>query len=220
MNGEGTIALPPGIEASISREALANLPVSRYAGEICLVDCVDELARAMADLARESVAGFDTETRPAFKKGESHLPCLVQIASARAVYLFRLHDAIVLDALADFLSDRRVCKAGIGLADDLRTLKHVFPFEATGMLDLGTIAKRHGLAQSGLRNLAGLFLGVRITKGAKTSNWAAPSLSPAQITYAATDAWICRELFLKFDALGLISASRTGIRLADPAGPE
>jgi organic hydroperoxide reductase OsmC/OhrA len=69
---------------------------------------------------------------------------------------------------------------------------------------MGIVAKRHGLKQTGVRNLAGIFLGFRIPKGTKTSNWAAPRLSPQQITYAATDAWACRELYLCFKRLGLV----------------
>jgi len=64
--------------------------------------------------------------------------------------------------------------------------------------------QRHGYEQTGLRNLAALFLGFRIPKGNRTSNWAARQLSPAQLTYAATDAWVCRELFLRFEELGLL----------------
>jgi ribonuclease D len=80
----------------------------------------------------------------------------------------------------------------------------VFPFAEHNVLDLGVAARHCGLKQTGVRNLAGIFLGWRIPKGARTSNWAAPRLTPAQITYAATDAWICRELLLRFDALGLL----------------
>ena len=105
--------------------------------------------------------------------------------------------------LAEFLGARGTIKAGVALADDLRQLKERFPFTEHGIRDLGAIARRHGLKQSGVRNLAALFLGVRITKGTKTSNWAARQLSPQQVSYAATDAWICRELWLRFDALGL-----------------
>jgi ribonuclease D len=96
-----------------------------------------------------------------------------------------------------------IVKAGISVADDLKKLKQVFPFEETSVLDLGTVAKRHGMKQTGLRNLAGVFLGMRIAKGAKTTNWAAPRLTAQQINYAATDAWACRELYLKFRELGL-----------------
>ena len=65
------------------------------------------------------------------------------------------------------------------------------------------LAKRHGLKQTGVRNLTRLLLGLRILKGTKTSNWARPQLSAQQITYAATDAWACRELYLCFQKLGL-----------------
>ena len=75
------------------------------------------------------------------------------------------------------------------------------------MLDVGVAARRAGLKQTGVRNLAGIALGFRIPKSASTSNWAAPRLSPAQIAYAATDAWVCRELFLCFERLGLLGAA-------------
>jgi len=185
---------------------MAELPIRRYEGEVCLVTTPQDRARALADLRRESIVGFDTETRPAFRKGESYLPCLVQAATARAVYLFQLRHADVFPLLAELLGERRIVKAGVALAHDLRELKLVFPLTEHNVLDLGVVARRCGLKQTGVRNLAGIFLGWRIPKGARTSNWAAPRLSAAQITYAATDAWICRELFLRFDALGLLRA--------------
>ncbi len=189
---------------SISRDDLINLPVRRYDGPVCLVTTTDELAQAAADIGQERVLGFDTETRPAFRKGEFHLPCLVQVATARTVYLFQLRREETRPVLADLLQSATRIKTGISLNDDLRTLRQVFAFTEQNMLDLGKIARHCGYAQTGVRNLAGLFLGFRIPKGASTSNWAAPQLTPAQITYAATDAWVCRELFLKFENLGLL----------------
>lgn len=156
------------------------------------------------DLGEESMVGIDTETRPAFVKGVHHLPCLVQVATARSVYLFPLRWRESHPLLAGMLADKRIVKIGIGLADDLRALQQVFPFEAENLLDAGSVAKRHGLEQSGLRNLAGMFLGFRIPKGKQTSNWAAARLTPAQITYAATDAWACRELYLHFRESGML----------------
>jgi ribonuclease D len=189
---------------SISREALAELPIRRYEGPVSLVATLAELADARADFRQERVVGLDTETRPSFRKGETHLPCLVQAATARAVYLFQLSRLEVFPALVELLANPAVVKAGIGLAHDLRQLKAVFPFDVASTLDLGVIARRRGLGQSGVRNLAGMFLGFRIPKGNRTSNWAAPRLSPAQVTYAATDAWASRELYLKFEALGML----------------
>ena len=187
---------------TISREDMAKLPIGRYEGRVRLVEAPADLEEALADFRQESIVGFDTETRPAFKKGESHLPCLVQAATARAVYLFQLRRTEVIPVVAELLADPRIVKAGISLKDDLRTLKQVFPFAEKNMLDLGFVARRSGFGQTGVRNLAGILLGLRIPKGTKTSNWAAPQLSPAQVAYAATDAWACRELFLRFQSLG------------------
>src|SRR5437016_340974 len=209
-------AAPEKIAPSISREDMAKLPIRRYEGRICLVAGPEDLEEARADLRQESIVGFDTETRPAFRKGESHLPALVQVATARAVYLFQLRRSEVHPLLAGLLSEARTVKAGISLKDDLRALKGVFAFEEKNMLDLGIVARRSGLGQTGVRNLAGMLLGFRIPKGTKTSNWAAPQLSAAQITYAATDAWACRELTLRFQSLGLLRAKAPAASDAAP----
>lgn len=204
MNPVAGVTLQSGLIRAISREQMAALPIRRYEGEVCLVTTARDLEQALADLRQESAVGFDTETRPAFRKGETHLPCLVQVATARRVYLFQLRQPAVFQLLAELLAEARTVKVGVALANDLRALKLLFPFDETNVLDLGLVARRYRLEQTGLRNLAGIFLGVRIPKGARTSNWAAARLSAAQITYAATDAWVCRELFLRFQGEGLL----------------
>ena len=196
--------LPDELLRPISREEINELPIRRFEGEVRLVAGPQDLEPAMADLAGETLIGFDTETRPAFRVGESYLPCLVQVASARAAYLFQIARADFSAPLAELLSSQGIVKAGVGVGEDLKQLKKVFPFEQNAVTDLGGIARRHGLRQSGVRSLAAVFLGIRIPKGSKTSNWAARRLTPQQITYAATDAWVCRELYLKFEALGMV----------------
>jgi ribonuclease D len=191
-------ALPDEILRRISRESMLELPIRRYEGEVRLVASPAELDHAMADILQEGVAGFDTETRPAFRKGESYLPCLAQVATARAVYLFQLQRQDFSAAIGEILGAQGTVKAGVSLADDLKSLKKLMAFEERSVVDVGLVARRHGLKQTGVRNLAGIFLGFRIPKGTKTSNWAAARLSPQQITYAATDAWACRELHLCF----------------------
>ena len=195
---------PSPCARAIARESLNALPVRRYEGPVVFVDTPQKLYDALTGIRGESVAGFDTETRPAFRKGESYLPSIAQVATAKTVYIFPLRYPDTHGVLAEMLEAPGIAKAGVALAHDLRTLKQVFPFAEKKIVDLGIAAKRHGYEQSGVRNLAGLFLGCRIPKGAKTTNWAAPQLTPAQITYAATDAWICRELYLKFAGAGLV----------------
>jgi len=189
---------------SISRGDVNELPIRRYEGAVRLIESPEDLKRAMADIRQESVVGLDTETRPSFRKGESHLPCLAQAATARAVYLFPLQRLDCSRELAELLGDPLIIKAGVSLAHDLRQLKLVFPFEQASVVELGDVARHGGVGQSGVRNLAANFLGFRIPKGNRTSNWAARRLSPAQITYAATDAWACRELYLRFRELQLL----------------
>lgn len=196
--------LPPEYLRQITREEMNALPIRRYEGEVHLVESPQALERAAADILGEAVVGFDTETRPAFRKGESHLPSLAQVATGRAVYLFPLQRVDCSGVLGALLGAPHVVAAGVALADDLRQLRQLFEFEVAATLDLGQVARRHGLKQTGLRNLTGIFLGTRIPKGTKTTNWAAPRLSPQQVTYAATDAWACRELYLRFQGLGLL----------------
>jgi len=205
MNPATAVTIQNEIVRAISREEMAALPIRRYEGEVCLVTTPQDRARALADLRQESVVGFDTETRPSFRKGESHPTCLVQAATASTVYLFQLRRPDVLPILAELLAQPHAVKAGVGLAHDLRSLKLVFPFIERNVLDLGVVARRRGLDQTGLRNLAGIFLGFRVPKGSRTSNWAAAQLSAQQVIYAATDAWVCRELSLRFQSLGLIA---------------
>jgi len=181
----------------ISRDEVNALPIRRYEGEVLLVESAADLERALADCRAERVAGFDTETRPSFRPGESYPPALAQFATARAVYLFRLQRPEQCAAVVELLAHAGLVKAGVSVADDLKALKKMTPFEERSVVDLGVIARQRGMKQTGVRNLAALLLGFRIPKGTKTSNWAARQLSPQQIGYAATDAWACRELYLK-----------------------
>lgn len=200
-------AYPDESPKSISREALNALPVQRYEGPIHFIDTPALLHAARIDILSERALGFDTETRPAFSKGESYLPSIAQVATARGVHIFPLRYTDTHGLLGEMLAAQNIAKIGVALAYDLRTLKQVFPFHERHIVDLGIIAKRHGYEQTGVRNLAGLLMGYRVPKGAKTTNWSAPHLTPAQIAYAATDAWVCRELYLKFEATGMITGA-------------
>jgi len=190
--------------SAISREAMLELPIRRYEGPVHVVAGEPDLRRAVDDIVEEGVVGFDTETRPAFRPGESYLPSLVQLATARAVYLLQVQQHDFSGALREVLSSENTLKVGVSVSDDVRMLKRLFPFDERSVVDLGKVAERHGLKQTGIRNLAGIFLGARIPKGAKTTNWAARRLSPRQIVYAATDAWVCRELYLRFRELDMV----------------
>jgi ribonuclease D len=183
---------------------MSELPIGRYEGSVHVVAGHPDLQHAMQDILQEGVVGFDTETRPAFRPGESYLPSLVQFATASAVYLLQVQQQDLFGARREILSSEKVIKVGVSVTDDMRNLKKLFEFDERSVVDLGKVAERHGLKQTGVRNLAGIFLGTRIPKGAKTTNWAARRLTPQQIAYAATDAWACRELYLRFKELNMV----------------
>src|SRR5256885_9446556 len=137
--------MAPAVEFlhGISREAINELAVRRYEGEVRLVATPEDLECAAADFAVERVVGFDTETRPAFRVGQHYAPALVQVATARAVYLFQLAQLDCSAALAALLGSATV-KAGIGLPADLRQLRPLFDFTPAAILDLGSVPRRHG----------------------------------------------------------------------------
>jgi ribonuclease D len=204
MSRDYTAGSPSESVKRISREEMSELPIRRYEGSVHVVAGHPDLEHAMQDILLESVVGFDTETRPAFRPGESYLPSLVQFATASAVYLLQVQQPNLVVAMREILSSDKVIKAGVSVIDDMRNLKKLFEFDEKSVVDLGKIAERHGLKQTGVRNLAGIFLGARIPKGAKTTNWGTRPLTPQQIAYAATDAWACRELYLRFKELKMV----------------
>ncbi len=155
----------------------------------------------MDKLAGHTLLGFDTETRPAYKKGESYLPSLLQLACEDEVYIFQLKQLGLAKPLRDILADPAIIKAGVALDYDISELKKLSSFNVAGFTDLGNLAKKAGIKNHGLRGLAAVLLGFRISKGAQTSNWAKNVLTPQQIQYAATDAWVGRRLYLSLQQI-------------------
>ncbi len=185
----------PGI--LISKEEINQLPLFRYEGPVHLVRTDEEAAAAVAELRRERVLGFDIETRPTFRKGESYPPALLQLAGGNAVYVFQLLQLKDLRWFADLFSDAGIIKAGVSLDHDIRKLRERQEFDPKGFVELSKLSDAAGIKNNGLRGLAAILLKLRVSKGAQRSNWSRPDLSREQITYAATDAFISREIYLR-----------------------
>lgn len=187
----------------ISNEEINRLPVRQYEGEIVLIRDEKALESAIKALAKEDVLGFDTETRPVFSKGKSNSPSLLQLAGSEKVYIFQLNSVPFDEAIAEILENPAIVKTGVAVRDDILELQRISHFESANFVDLSQIAKQNRLKTHGLRNLAANFFGLRIPKGARCSNWALNKLSQNQLLYAATDAWIGRELYLVMRNKGL-----------------
>ncbi len=188
---------------SISKKEINTLPIKYYAGSIYVIDSDAKMKAAVRSLGREKILGFDTETRPAFKKGESYPPSLLQLAAGDGVYIFQIGRINSHKPLTGILADRNVLKMGIGVSDDIKKLNDVLPLEPSGFIDLACMAAKAGIKNAGIRGLAALLFGFRISKQMRCSRWDASTLTRAQIVYAATDAWICREIYFKLlDMIG------------------
>ena len=174
--------------------------MARWTGHISVVSNSGGLSAAMRRLAGQTLLGFDTETRASFKKGESYLPSLLQLAGDDEVFIFQLKHLGLAPPLRGVLADPAIIKAGVSLDFDIRELKKLARFKAAGFVDLGNAARKAGIKNHGLRGLAAVFLGIRISKKLQTSNWARDVLTTQQIHYAATDAWIGRSLYLAQEA--------------------
>ena len=196
----------PARRHGIAKHEINALPLTVYTGHIHVIDSDAKMGSAAHALGREKVLGFDTETRPAFKVGESYPPALVQLAANDAVYIFQLRHIKSYEPLAAILADAKVLKAGIAVRDDIIKLKSVFSRGDAGFVELADQAAAAGIQNAGLRGLAALIFGYRISKATKLSAWHATTLTQAQIVYAATDAWICREIY--FALLDIASGKR------------
>ena len=179
----------------ISKAEINELPLIVWEGEIKILESSEEMEAAAADLVNESHLGFDTETRPSFKKGDYHPPALIQLATERCVYLFRISKTKTFDPLLPILESPDILKTGVAIKDDVKELRAMEDFIPSGFVEIADITVKLGYENRGLRALAGLLLQGRISKAAQVSNWARPELDNKQVRYAATDAWISREIY-------------------------
>ncbi|HET9055021.1 MAG TPA: 3'-5' exonuclease, partial [Cyclobacteriaceae bacterium] len=156
-----------------------------------------QLPEVFAEIQKHEIVGFDTETRPAFTKGQIFKVALLQLAVPGKVFLIRLNLTGFHHDIVRFFENEKIIKAGVGLRDDIKTLHRLGKFVPAGFAELSTMAREIGLEVESVKKLTALLLGFRISKGAQTSNWEAEHLNEKQIVYAATDAWVCLEIYNK-----------------------
>ncbi|MDR3317728.1 MAG: 3'-5' exonuclease domain-containing protein 2 [Puniceicoccales bacterium] len=191
----------PKYPRKISKVKLQDLPVKFYDGVISLINTEESAQQAAAEIMRESILGFDTESKPAFTKGEKYLPSIVQIATSTGAYIFQLAKIGQLKFLKPIFESESLLKVGIAIRDDVLKLRDIENFKPAGFKDISDLTRSLGVHQTGLRNLSGIFLKCRISKVSQTTDWSQERLSTRQLTYAATDAWISRDLYLEVQKL-------------------
>jgi len=191
-------------EKRITKKEINELPLFKYEGKTVIAATEKQIAKALAEIEKYELVGFDTETKPTFRKGQFNHVALIQIAVPTRVYLLRIHQTGITNSLLKFLTSDNITKAGIALDDDLIALNRKRKFKPGGFVDLNKIAPTLGIENIGARNLSALLLNSRISKNQQVSNWENPTLTDPQVRYAATDAWICLEMYSKLTEWGYI----------------
>jgi ribonuclease D len=170
-------------------------PFISFPGRIHLVLSDRDLELALPDIEAARELGFDTETRPSFKKGDVFKVALLQLATPTDAYLIRLHHITQFQAIKSIFENPGVLKVGAAIRDDLKQLQTIFKFVPQNFVELQNLAKSKGLTNLGLKSLTQEVLGANLSKGPKTTNWENPTLTDKQLLYAATDAWIGLKLY-------------------------
>ncbi len=185
----------------ISNEETAKLPALSFKGRIVVIDNEEDIAAACEDLSQYSIIGFDTETRPSFKAGVSYKVALLQLSTPTCCYLFRLNKIPLARPILKILESENIKKLGADVIGDIRALRALRQFKDRGFIDLQSIVAQWGIGEKSLRKMSALLLGHRISKAQRLSNWEAQSFTPQQKIYAATDAWVCVEIYNKLQIL-------------------
>ena len=180
---------------SISKEQISTLPIASFQGEITVVDTPENVGSAVQLLEREKLIGFDTETKPSFKKGHTNKVALMQLSTVDHCFLFRLNRLGMGDEISKLMENESITKIGLSIHDDFNVMhrsSHVMP---RGFVELQSLVKDYHIEDISLQKIYAIIFGEKISKGQRLTNWEAESLSPQQQRYAATDAWACLRIY-------------------------
>ena len=180
---------------TISKGALAELPACEFPGKIFIVDSLDKLPRAIEILKSSPLIGFDTETRPSFKKGQQYKVSLVQLSTPEVCFLFRINQIGFPVELKQILEDDSILKIGVSIHDDFHNLAKITEFTPQSFIDLQSYVKDFRIIDNSLARIYAILFNQRISKGQRLTNWEAESLSEAQQAYAALDAYACIKIY-------------------------
>jgi ribonuclease D len=184
---------------TIKPEQIEKLEYASFPGKIIVIDSVGaEFNRAIAYLRSQKIIGFDTETRPTFSPSQpSYGVALLQLSGPEKAFLFRINNMGMHRRLCSLLANPKVVKVGAAIHDDIRGLQKHHEFSPAAFIDLQKIVCEWGIRDKSVKKMAAIILGIRISKTQQLSNWEAETLSEGQCKYAATDAWVCREMYLE-----------------------
>ncbi|MBD5255937.1 MAG: 3'-5' exonuclease domain-containing protein 2 [Barnesiella sp.] len=180
---------------SIPKNIIGELPAAEFKGRIQVIDNAADARAAVRYLSRQPIVGFDSETRPSFRRGNTHNVALVQLSTHDICFLFRINKIGFVEPLRNFLQLDSVVKIGLSIKDDFHGLHKLGEFEPGGFVELQDYVREFGIADASLQRIYAILFGERISKGQRLTNWEAAELTAAQQHYAALDAWSCIRIY-------------------------
>ena len=186
-------------KATILPEEIEKLKSAEFTGEVIIVDKLDDIFDSAVEyLSTQKIIVFYTETKPVFQaNSKRNGVALLQLASSTKAFIFRLTELGMPEKLCKILATKKIIKVGAAVNEDIRGLQRYTKFIPRGFVDLQTIGENWQIKEKSVRKMAAIVLGVRVSKSQQLSNWEAETLSDAQVNYAAVDAWVCRQMYLK-----------------------
>ena len=197
------------------KAAINTLPLVTFPGKITVVLNEYEAERAVDYLLSCDILGVDTETKPAFRRGQNHKVALLQVSTRNHCFLFRLNHTGITDAIARLLSNRTVPMVGLSWHDDLLSLHRRRDFVPGWFIDIQDIICNIGVEDKSLQKLYANLFGEKISKRQRLTNWEADVLTDRQKEYAAIDAWACINLYEELMRL-MATNDYTLVRVAEP----
>ncbi len=182
-------------KSNITKEEINDLGTGSFNGKIWVIEDVEGVNKAVRSLSRNPVIGFDTESRPSFRKGRINGISLIQLATSHDAFLIRAQKSGLPEALKHLFENENILKVGVAIRDDIKKMQKLNNFKPKGFLELQEYTNFFNIEDNSLRKLAAIVLGIKISKSQQLSNWEAERLDDAQALYAATDAWTCLEIY-------------------------
>ena len=185
------------MESTITKEAISTLDPETFEGRIIMIQSLPEAEKAVKYLSEHPMIGFDTETRPAYKKGSHYSVSLIQLSTENTCFLFRLNMIGFPKCLVDLLSNPEIKKIGLSLRDDFAAINRRQTFTPNGFIDLQKIVQEYGITDISLQKVYAILFHKKISKNQRLTNWEADILTDSQKKYAALDAWACLKIYKK-----------------------
>ncbi len=182
-------------EKTITKEAISLMEMISFPGRIVVVDTLKDAEKATEYLKTVNCIGFDTETKPAFKKGQLNKVALLQLSTDDICFLFRINIIGFPKPLIEILNDKNILKIGLSIKDDFSSIRRCREFHPNSFIELQDFVKKYAIKEMSLQKIFALLFGKKISKSQRLSNWESDVLSEGQKKYAATDAWACKVIY-------------------------